>query len=183
MFPPATSVNKGKKNQCTWGMRRAPNAATNVRGGNTERGTSAEKIPFSREKEEEVRTKIAMMAAMAVVLVALVGSGTALAQQVIGGAIQCQAIPCVATGDHQVLFERVGDGVRDRMIAQAGHDRLDARTYTNDRDVAKGSGGHDLLRVNDGDAMDGAIGGPGYDTCVVDAAIEAADTCETVVYR
>jgi hypothetical protein len=123
------------------------------------------------------------MVATAVVLVALVGSGTALAQQVIGGAIQCQAIPCVATGAHQVLFERVGDGVRDKMIAQAGHDRLDARAYTNDRDVAEGNGGHDLLRVNDGDALDGAIGGPGFDVCVVDASIEAADTCERVVYR
>ena len=130
-----------------------------------------------------MRTQIAMMIAMAVVLVALGGSGTALAQT-IGGVIQCQGKPpCVATGDHQVLFERVGDGVRDRMIAQAGHDHLSARAYTNDRDVAKGSGGHDLLMVNDGDARDGAIGGPGNDTCVVDAAIEAADTCETVVYR
>jgi hypothetical protein len=129
-----------------------------------------------------VRIKIAMMIAMAVVLVTLVGSGTALAQ-VIGGVIQCQSVPCVATGDHQVLFERVGDGVRDKMIAQGGHDHLDARSYTNDRDVAKGSGGHDLLRVNDGDALDGAIGGPGNDTCVVDASIEAAYTCETVVYR
>jgi hypothetical protein len=130
-----------------------------------------------------VRTKLAIMIAMAVVLVALVGSaGTALAQ-VIGGAIQCQTIPCVATGDHQVLFERIGDGVPHRMIAQGGHDRLDARAYTNDRDVTKGNGGHDLLRVNAGDAMDGAIGGPGLDTCVVDAAIEAADTCETVIYR
>ena len=134
----------------------------------------------------EMRKKrIAMVLTLAVVLAALmVGSaGTALAQQVIGGAIQCQTVPCVATGAHQVLFERVGDGVRDKMIAQGGHDRLDARAYTNDRDVAKGNGGHDLLRVNDGDAMDGAIGGPGWDTCVVDAAIEAADTCETVVYR
>ena len=132
-----------------------------------------------------MRTKIAMMISMTVVLVALmVGSaGTAFAQQVIGGVIQCQTIPCVATGDHQVLFEQVGDGVPDRMIAQGGHDHLDARAYTNDRDVAKGGGGHDLLRVNDGDAMDGAIGGPGSDLCVVDAAIEAADTCETVVYR
>jgi hypothetical protein len=138
-------------------------------------------VPFSRGKEEEVRTKKAMIA-MAVVLVGLVGSGPALAQM-IGGVIQCQTIPCVATGDHQVLFERVGDGVRDKMIAQGGHDHLDARSYTNDRDVAKGSGGHDLLRVNDGDAMDGAIGGPGFDTCVVDASIEAADTCETVIYR
>ena len=131
-----------------------------------------------------MRTKIAMMIAMTVVLVALmVGSaGTAFAQM-IGGVIQCQTIPCIATGDHQVLFEQVGDGVPDRMIAQGGHDHLDARAYTNDRDVAKGSGGHDLLRVNDGDAMDGAIGGPGSDLCVVDAAIEAADTCEGVIYR
>ena len=131
-----------------------------------------------------MRTKMAMMIAMTVVLVALmVGSaGTALAQM-IGGVIQCQTMPCVATGDHQVLFEQVGDGVPDRMIAQGGHDHLDARAYTNDRDVAKGGGGHDLLRVNDGDAMDGAIGGPGSDLCVVDAAIEAADTCEGVIYR
>jgi hypothetical protein len=25
------------------------------------------------------------------------------------------------------------------------------------------------------------MGGSGYDTCVVDAAIEASDTCETVI--
>ena len=131
------------------------------------------------------RKRIAMVLTLAVVLAALmVGSaGTAFAQQVIGGVIQCQTKPCVATGDHQVLFERVGDGVSDRMIAKGGHDHLDARAYTDDRDVAKGKGGHDLLRLNDGDAMDGAIGGPGYDTCVVDATIEAADTCEQVVVR
>jgi|SRR5918994_5889337 hypothetical protein len=133
---------------------------------------------------EKRKKRIAMVLTLAVVLAALmVGSaGTAFAQM-IGGAIQCQTIPCVATGAHQVLFERVGDGVRDKMIAQGGHDRLDARAYTNDRDVTKGNGGHDLLRVNDGDAMDGAIGGPGFDICVVDAAIEAADTCERIVYR
>jgi hypothetical protein len=132
-----------------------------------------------------LKNRIAMVLTLTVLLATLMvdSAGTALAQQVIGGAIQCQRVPCVATGAHQVLFERVGDGVRDKMIAQGGHDRLDARAYTNDRDVARGSGGHDLLRVNDGDAMDGAIGGPGWDTCVVDAAIEAADTCETVVYR
>jgi hypothetical protein len=164
------------------GMRRVPDAAINVRGGNTERGASAETVPFSRGKEEEVRTKVALMIAMVVVLVALVGSGPALAQM-IGGVIQCQTMPCVASGNHQVLFERVGDGVPDKLIAQGGHDHLDARAYTNDRDVAKGSGGHDLVRVNDGDTMDGAIGGPGSDLCVVDAAIEAADTCEGVIFR
>ena len=146
------------------------------------RGANADTVPFSTGKEDVVRTKIAMMVAMVVMLVALVGSGAALAQT-IGGTIQCDSFPCIATGDHQVLFERVGDGVRDRMVAQAGHDHLSARAYTKDRDVAKGGGGHDLLMVNDGDAMDGAIGGPGNDTCVVDAAIEAADTCDTVVYR
>jgi hypothetical protein len=141
-------------------------------------------VPFSRGREEEVRTKIAMMIAMGVVLVALMmGSAGSAFAQMIGGVIQCQTSPCVASGDHQVLFEQVGDGVPDRLIAQGGHDHLDARAYTNDRDVAKGSGGHDLLRVNDGDAMDGAIGGPGSDLCVVDAAIEAADTCEGVIYR
>ena len=131
-----------------------------------------------------MRTKIAIMIALVVVLVALLASaGTALAQQVIGGVIQCETRSCIATGAHQVLFERVGDGVPDRMISKGGHDHLDARAYTDDRDVAKGNGGHDLLRVNDGDTMDGAVGGPGYDVCVVDATIEAADTCEQVVVR
>jgi hypothetical protein len=127
-----------------------------------------------------VRIKVGMIAM--VVLVALVGSGPALAQM-IGGVIQCQTMTCVATGDHQVLFERVGDGVPDRMIAQGGHDHLNARAYTDDRDVAKGGGGHDFLMVKDGDTMDGAIGGLGNDTCVVDATIEAADTCETVTVK
>ena len=131
-----------------------------------------------------MRTKIAMMVALAVVLVALLGAGGGAAlAQTIGGVIQCDEVPCVATGNHQVLFERVGDGVRDRMIAQAGHDHLNAEGYTDDRDVAKGGGGHDSLLVDDGDAMDAAIGGPGYDTCVVDAAIEASYTCETVIYN
>ena len=97
--------------------------------------------------------------------------------------VQCDDIPCVATGDSQVLFERVGDGVPDRMIAKGDHDLLRADNYTNDRDVAKGGFGNDRLRVNDGDAMDGAIGGPGNDLCVVDAAVEASYTCERVVYR
>src|SRR5215213_7120185 len=136
-----------------------------------------------RAKEEQVRTSRVAMAISVVLLTLLGSAGTALAQQMIGGVIQCQSIPCVGTGDHQVLFERVGDGVSDRMIAQGGHDHLDARAYTNDRDVAKGGGGHDLLRVNDEDAMDGAIGGAGNDLCVVDASIEASDSCEGVIYR
>jgi hypothetical protein len=82
-----------------------------------------------------------------------------------------------------VLFEQVGDGVSDRMIARAGYDHLDARAYTDDRDVARGNGGHDLLLVNDGDARDWAVGGLGYDSCVVDATTEAAASCEQVTVR
>ena len=122
---------------------------------------------------------------LAVVLLALVvGSGGAFAQSIMGGAIQCDDIPCVATGDSQVLFERVGDGVRDRMLAQGNHDILRADSYTNDRDVTKGGGGNDTLHVDDGDVNDAAKGGAGSnDVCWVDAHIEAADTCEVVQYR
>jgi hypothetical protein len=129
------------------------------------------------------KKKIAMMVAMAaVVLVALVGSGPALAQQ-IWGVIQCDSNPCYASGAHQVVFEQVGNGVADNIYAQAGHDNIHAQNYTNDNDTANGGFGHDMLHVNDGDALDGAIGGPGFDICVVDATIEAANTCEQVVVR
>jgi Ca2+-binding RTX toxin-like protein len=130
------------------------------------------------------KKRIAMVLTLAVVLVALaVGSGGTAFAQLMGSVIQCQGIPCVATGDHDVLFEQVGDGVPDRMLAQGNHDLLRAQNYTNDRDVAKGGFGNDRLLVNDGDAMDGAIGGAGNDLCVVDAAVEASYTCERVIYR
>jgi hypothetical protein len=131
------------------------------------------------------KKKIAMLVAMAavvVVLVALVGSGPASAQM-IWGVIQCDSDPCYATGAHEVVFEQVGDGVADNIYAQGGHDNLRAQNYTNDNDTANGGYGNDVLHVNDGDALDGAVGGSGFDICVVDATIEAADTCEHVVVR
>ena len=97
---PRTRVNKAKRETVCLGMRRAPDTAINMRTAVKHReGASIETVPFSGGKEEEVRTKIAMMIALGVVLVALVGSGPALAQ-VIGGAIQCEGTPCVATGAH-----------------------------------------------------------------------------------
>ena len=122
------------------------------------------------------------MAAVVVFVVASVGSGPALAQQ-IWGVIQCDSDPCYATGAHEVVFEQVGDGVVDDIYAQGGHDNLRAQTYTDDTDTLYGGYGHDVLHANDGDTQDGAIGGPGFDVCVVDATIEAADTCEQVVVR
>jgi len=48
---PGASVNKDKRKQRIRGRRRAPDAAINVRGSNTEGGASAEMVPFSRGKE------------------------------------------------------------------------------------------------------------------------------------
>jgi hypothetical protein len=131
------------------------------------------------------KKKIAMMVAMAaaVVLVALVGSGPALAQKVLWEAIHCDSDPCYATGGKQMIFEQVGNGVADNIYAQDGHDNVRAQNYTNDNDTANGGTGNDVLHVNDGDALDDARGGSGYDTCVVDAAVEATNSCEMVVYR
>ena len=134
-------------------------------------------------KKKKIAMLVAMAAAAVVVLVALVGSGPALAQKIIMGVIQCDSDPCYATGAHEVLFEQLGDGVADNIYAQGGHDNLRAQNYTNDNDTANGGFGHDVLHVNDGDALDGAVGGPGFDVCVVDATVEAADTCEQVVVR
>ncbi len=128
------------------------------------------------------KNRIALGLTMAVVLLALVvGAGTSFAQPLaIGGTIQCQGRPCIATGDGDVLFERVGDKVPDRMLAQGDHDVLRANTYTDDRDIAKGGSGHDVLHVDDGDINDLAIGGTGNDLCVVDFGAEASATCERV---
>ena len=128
--------------------------------------------------------RIAILVAMAaaVLVVASVGSGPALAKQ-IWGVIQCDSYPCYATGAHEVVFEQVGDVVDDDIYAQGGHDNLRAQKYTGDLDTAHGGYGNDVLHLNDGDTFDGAMGGPGYDVCVVDATIEAADTCEQVVVR
>ena len=123
-----------------------------------------------------------MVAMAAVMLVALISSGPALAQQ-IWGVIQCDSDPCYATGAHEVVFEQLGDGVADNIYAQGGHDNLRAQNYTNDNDVANGGSGYDVLHVNDGDTLDGAVGGSGYDICVVDATIEASNTCEQVVVK
>ena len=132
--------------------------------------------------KKKMAVLVAMAAAMVVLVVASVGAGPALAKQ-IWGVIQCDSDPCYATGAHEVVFEQVGDGVVDDMYAQGGHDNLRAQNYTNDNDMAHGGYGNDVLHVNDGDTLDGAVGGPGFDICVVDATIEAANTCEKVVVR
>ena len=136
--------------------------------------------PPPERKGASILRRILTGVTLGVVLLALVGAGGAFAQSMVGGVIQCEVRPCIATGDNQVLFERVGDDVPDRMIAKGAHDILRADTYTDDRDTAKAGGGNDTLHVDDGDINDLAIGGAGNDLCVVDFGAEASATCERV---
>ena len=63
--------------------------------------------------------------------------------------IQCTGVPCVATGNDDLVFERIGNGKRDRILLKGGDDQVRANTYGKDKDVIKGTSGFDLIYVND----------------------------------
>jgi hypothetical protein len=96
---------------------------------------------------------------------------------------QCYTYPCYGNANRETIYERIGDRKSDLIRAYGNYDRLHANTYSLDRDQAYGFGGSDYIYVNDGDTLDGAHGGWGHDRCYVDAAIEAGNTCERVIYR
>jgi Ca2+-binding RTX toxin-like protein len=58
----------------------------------------------------------------------------------------------------------------DTISAFRGNDRIDAGVWQNinDTDVAWGNRGADYIRVDDGDGLDTATGGPGNDVCFGD---------------
>lgn len=105
------------------------------------------------------------------VLIVPLCAGVALAA---GAVIQCKgAPPCVATGDKDVVYERIGDGKRDEIILKGGDDLVHANKYGRDTDVVRSSSGDDRVYVNDGDTRDTIYGGKGEDLCIVDARSEA----------
>ncbi len=122
--------------------------------------------------------KTVIMVAMATVI-AVLGGGAVWAQDQI---IHCRTAPCYGSGNLDLIYERVGNGVYDEIIMKGAHDRVRAQRYTNDRDVVKGGPGHDTLNVADGDTRDSASGGRGDDTCFVDARSEAP-RCEGIRVR
>ena len=122
--------------------------------------------------------KTVIMVAMATVL-AVLGGGAVWAQDQV---IHCLTAPCYGSGNEDLIYERVGNGVYDEIIMKGDHDRVRAQRYTNDRDVVKGGPGHDTLNVADGDRRDNATGGRGDDTCFVDARSEAPG-CEGIRVR
>jgi hypothetical protein len=160
-------------------MRRAPDAVNNVCVRNTERGARAETVPFSRGKEKEVSSKIAMMIAMAVVLLAL-GASAVFAQNQV---VRCHGKPCYATGNHDLVYERRGNGLNDLIYLRGGNDQVRAQRWSSDRDVIRGSRGFDLIYVNDGDRRDKIWGGRGNDKCYVDARREVGSGCSRVIVR
>jgi hypothetical protein len=137
--------------------------------------------------------KATMLLATTAALVTLV-AGAALAQSaapsgveraVFNGnqRIQCTGIPCIASGRSDLVFERIGNGLNDRILLRGGNDQVRANTYGRDRDVIKGSAGGDLIRVDDGDLRDKIYGGKGGDKCYVDARSEAISGCGQVIVQ
>ncbi len=142
--------------------------------------------------------KLAMMVAAVAALLAL-GAGSVLAQEgdagpEVGGAkvltdkagnqtIQCTGVPCTATGRSDLVFERRGNGLKDRILLKGGDDQVRANTYTNDKDVIKGSAGFDLIYVDDGDTRDRIFGGKGNDKCYVDARSEVVSGCSRIIVQ
>jgi hypothetical protein len=143
--------------------------------------------------------KMAMALAAVAALLAL-GAGSVLAQEgdagpEVGGAkvvttdragnqtIQCTGVPCTASGRSDLVFERRGQGLKDRILLKGGDDQVRANTYGADRDVIKGHDGFDLIYVDDGDTRDRIRGGKGNDRCYVDARKEAVSGCSRIVVQ
>jgi hypothetical protein len=133
--------------------------------------------------------RMTMLMTVAVALLAL-GAGAVLAQQegqelepAQNQVIQCHKVPCYGTGSHDLIFERVGNGKRDKILLRGGDDQVRADHYHRDSDVIKGSKGFDLIYVSDGDTRDKIFGGLGRDKCFVDARSEVGGGCSRVIVR
>ena len=113
-----------------------------------------------------------------VMVLSAMAAGVALAANQI---IRCSGIPCVSTGNDDLVFERPRNGLNDEIILKGGDDQVRAGRYTRDQDVIRGSAGFDLIYVNDGDRNDRIYGGRGNDKCYVDARNEAVRGCSVVI--
>ena len=121
--------------------------------------------------------KLMMVMALVVVTVPLL-VGAAFAYQQI---IQCNSKPCYGTHLNELIKERKGRGVPDKIIARSGSDTIRANKYGNDKDIVWGGKGGDRINVRDGDPKDRIRGGRGaHDRCIVDANSELGAGCERV---
>ena len=136
-----------------------------------------------------MRKTVLLLAAVGALLVLVAGtalaSSTGLKNAVLRSnqTVQCTGIPCYATGKDDLVYERQGNRLRDRIILRGGDDQVRANAFTRDKDVIKGSSGYDLIYVDDGDTRDKIYGGKGRDKCYVDARSEAIRGCSRVIVQ
>ncbi len=71
----------------------------------------------------------------------------------------------------------------DTIYGYGGDDVIDANRYSGDVDRGYGGSGDDRIFVNDNDRLDAAVGGNGYDVCIVDRRAEVGTGCNEVRIR
>ena len=123
--------------------------------------------------------RIVTMVALSVAILAVSAGAVFAANQV----IRCAGIPCTASGNDDLVYERAGNRLNDEIYLKGGDDQVRANRYTNDQDEIYGSSGFDLIYMNDGDTHDRIRGGKGDDKCYVDARVEIVAGCSVVVVR
>ena len=123
--------------------------------------------------------KLVLVMALVLIMVPLVAAAAYAGNQI----IQCAGIPCVATSQSDLVYERIGNGLNDKIYLKEGSDQVRANGYTRDRDLIYGSKGYDLIYVNDGDTNDRIRGGAGFDKCYVDSQREVVSGCDSVIVR
>jgi hypothetical protein len=136
-----------------------------------------------------MRKMVLLLAAVGALLMLVAGTALASKAQLRNAVfrsnqtIQCTGVPCYATGKDDLVYEREGNGLRDRIILRGGDDQVRANAYTRDKDVIKGRSGYDLIYVDDGDTRDKVYGGRGRDKCYVDARSEVVRGCSRIIVQ
>jgi hypothetical protein len=123
--------------------------------------------------------KLMMVVALVVVMVPLLAAAAFAANQI----IQCAGIPCIATGSQDLVKERIGNRLNDKIYLKGGSDQVRADKYRADRDLIYGGKGYDLIYTSDGDTHDRIRGGAGGDKCYVDSRVEVVSGCGRVIVQ
>ena len=123
--------------------------------------------------------KLISVTALVLMMVPLVAAAAFAANQI----IQCAGIPCIATGSQDLVKERIGNRLNDKIYLKGGSDQVRADKYRADRDLIYGGKGYDLIYTSDGDTHDRIRGGAGGDKCYVDSRVEVVSGCGRVIVQ
>jgi len=123
--------------------------------------------------------RIALIVAVVMALSVFLATAAYAGNQI----IQCAGIPCIATGTSDLVKERIGNRLNDKIYLKGGSDQVRADKYRADRDLIYGGKGYDLIYTSDGDTHDRIRGGAGYDKCYVDSRREVVSGCARVIVQ